>query len=96
MAYKTICKNCKKHKRVGAKGFCTDCIASQCKQAITEMIEHKGPAWDKWKQGYRKFLAKQEITGNVKICPKCLAEQKKTAKRCNICKFSFKDYSKAL
>ena len=63
------------------------------KKASQELKDHKGPAWNKWKRGYRKFLAKQEIEEAVKICPKCYAEQKKTAKRCNICKFVFKDYS---
>jgi len=68
---------------------------ARVKRTQQELKEHKGPGWDKWKRGYRKFLDKQVRKEEVKVCPKCYSEQKKKAKRCNICKFIFKDYKPA-
>ncbi|GAH96314.1 unnamed protein product [marine sediment metagenome] len=60
MGYKTICKQCKKHKLITKKRICWECTAENLKQGIIEMQQHKGPQWDKWRKGYKQYLDDEE------------------------------------
>ncbi|GAH30304.1 unnamed protein product [marine sediment metagenome] len=75
MGYKTICKECKKHKRIVGKGVCEDCMAKNLQQNIKQMREKKGPMYEKWKKNLKAGLLK------VKKTPDSNVEQSKSIKQ---------------
>ncbi|MBA7652464.1 hypothetical protein ES703_60298 [subsurface metagenome] len=56
MDYKTICKKCDKHKPVYKSGLCKECDGKVMLEKQLQMKEKRGPVWQKWKEGMRRYL----------------------------------------
>ncbi len=111
MGYKTVCRNCNKHKRIGNKGYCVNCSMVGMKQSVMEMQNKQGATYEKWCKGTiknaeaelqriqelptaRKPKKQSKHKGKLnklieKKCPSCMAYNKKSVKKCDICGFRF-------
>ena len=56
MGFKTICKTCKKHKKLYKHRLCRSCTADYVMEKQMQMTEKRGPAWESWKKGMQSFL----------------------------------------
>lgn len=53
------CKNCgNKEKKLSRSGYCADCSAQRLVDSVRELKAKKGPKYEKWKKGMKKFLKK--------------------------------------
>ena len=51
------CKSCgDEQKKLSRKGYCSNCSAQRLVDSVVELRAKKGPKYEKWKKGMKRFL----------------------------------------